>query len=167
ADDTLCNNGSTTFSITNPNTVRGVWRYDIEVTYPAGVSGTLGDKTNQTVLTQTDNLTNNTNDVQAVTYRFIPHINPGDGGGECGSGVDTTITIYVNPTPRIIVAADDTLCNNGSTTFSITNPNTVRGVWRYDIEVTYPAGVSGTLNDQTNQTALTQVDNITNTTNDV
>jgi gliding motility-associated-like protein len=163
----LCNNTSTTFTITKPNTVRGLWRYDIDVTYPSGVTGSLGDLTNQTNLTQTDNLTNTTNNVQAVTYRFIPHIDPGDGGIECSGGIDTTITVYINPTPRIVVAADDTLCNNTSTTFTITKPNTVRGLWRYDIDVTYPSGVTGSLGDLTNQTNLTQTDNLTNTTNDV
>ncbi|HPO66629.1 MAG TPA: gliding motility-associated C-terminal domain-containing protein, partial [Bacteroidales bacterium] len=132
ADDTLCNNGSTTFSITNPNTVRGVWRYDIEVTYPAGVSGTLGDKTNQTVLTQTDNLINTTNDVQAVTYRFIPHINPGDGGLECGAGVETTLVVYVNPTVHVLFSANaDTICNNSRINIGLSSNETVAHAIRY------------------------------------
>ena len=101
ADDTLCNNGSTTFTVTNPNTQRGLWRYDLDVTYPAGVSGLLTDQNNLTLGSIAETLVNTTLDVQAVTYRFTPHINPSDGGPECGSGVDTLITIYVNPTPRI------------------------------------------------------------------
>ena len=167
ADDTLCYNGSTTFTITNPNTVRGTWRYDVDVTYPAGVTGSLGNLTNQTVLTQAETLSNTTSDVKAVTYLFTPHIDPTDGGSECQNGLDTTITVYVNPQPDIEVTADDTLCYNGSTTFTITNPNTVRGTWRYDVDVTYPAGVTGSLGNLTNQTVLTQAETLSNTTSDV
>ena len=167
ADDTLCYNGSTTFTVTNPNTLRGTWRYDVDVTYPAGVTGSLGDLTNQTVLTQAETLSNTTSDVKAVTYLFTPHIDPSDGGAECQNGLDTTITIYVNPRPDIEVTADDTLCYNGSTTFTVTNPNTLRGTWRYDVDVTYPAGVTGSLGDLTNQTVLTQAETLSNTTSDV
>src|SRR4030042_180955 len=115
ADDTICYNGSTDFTIVNPNTQRGTWRYDVDVTYPGGVTGTLGDLNNQTILALTDNLSNTTLNGQWVTYQFTPHINPDDGDAECAGGVDTTITVYLKQRPRIEVSADDTICYNGST----------------------------------------------------
>ncbi len=163
-DDTLCYDGTADITITNPTNQTGEWRYDLDVTYPVGVTGTLSDGTNQTDLNLTDNLVNTTLTVQTVTYHFTPHIDPGDGQGECGGGVDTTITVYINPRPRIEVTADDTLCYDGSTSFTLVNPTNQTGEWRYDLDVTYPAGVTGTLSDGTNQTALNLTDNLVNTT---
>ncbi|MEJ5265870.1 MAG: immunoglobulin domain-containing protein, partial [Bacteroidales bacterium] len=157
ADDTTCNGQQIDIHLlSNITATNFTWTV---VAHPDLSGYSNGSAANDYHIKQ--NITNNGDSVRAIVYIIVPTIY-----NRC---VLPTIydTIYVNPTPRIIVAADDTLCNNGSTTFSITNPNTVRGVWRYDIDVTYPAGVSGSLNDQTNQTALTQVDNITNTTNDV
>ena len=133
------------------------------MTYPAGVTGTLSDGTSQTALNLTDNLVNTSLSVQTVTYHFTPHIDPGDGDGECGNGLDTTITVYINPQPRIEVSVDDTLCYDGVARLSITNPTNQTGEWRYDLDVTYPAGVTGTLSDGTNQTALNLTDNLVNT----
>ncbi len=79
-------------------------------------------------------------------------------------GLDTTITVYINPRPRIEVAVDDTLCYDGTADITITNPTNQTGEWRYDLDVTYPAGVTGILSDGTSQTALNLTDNLVNTT---
>ncbi len=163
-DDTLCYDGTTDFTITNPTNQTGEWRYDLDVTYPVGVTGTLSDASNLTDLLLTDNLMNTTLTVQTVTYHFTPHIDPGDGDGECAGGIDTLITIYINPQPRIIVAVDDTLCYDGSTDFTISNPTNQTGEWRYDLDVTYPVGVTGTLSDVSNLTDLSLTDNLINST---
>jgi len=122
----------------------------------------------------TDDLTNSGNDVQTVTYIFTPHIDPGDGGGECGDGLPVIISIEINPQPRIAVTADDdVLCYEGDAAFNVTNLNTVNaiGTWRYDVSVVYPGGVTGDWTaGLTNQTATgiaALTDDLTNTTNDV
>jgi len=92
-DDTVCNNSAVTFNIVNPNTVSGEWKYDIAVTYPAGVTGTLGNRLGEVSLVQVDNLVNSTQDLQVVEYRFTSKIDPGDGGVEC-IGRDTVIRVY-------------------------------------------------------------------------
>ena len=96
-----------------PNTVNtgATWYYDLApVVYPVGVAGTLsGGMTDQTatgVAALTDNVVNNTNNVQTVVYTFTPHIRPGDTGAECANGVPVTITIKINPRPRIAVVSD-------------------------------------------------------------
>jgi hypothetical protein len=54
----------------------------------------------------TDLLVNNTNTVQTVTYQFIPKIlDPRTGLAYCEDGIDATITIWINPQPRIEVSA--------------------------------------------------------------
>ena len=104
-DPVLCYDGDAVFNISTVNTAvstGGQWRYDVSVSYPAGVNGDwLAGLTNQTAATLTDNLNNTTDFVQTVTYTFTPHIRPGDGGPECPNGVPVTILVNVNPQPRI------------------------------------------------------------------
>ena len=184
ADEVLCYDGDASFDITNMNTVNttGEWRYDVEIIYPADVDGTYGTAGSTVVLSNqtavgiaalTDDLTNSGNDVQTVTYTFTPHIDPGDGGAECASGVPVIISIEINPQPRIAVNTDGVLCYDGDAAFDITNLNTVNtiGTWRYDVSVVYPGGVTGDwTGGLTNQTAAgiaALTDDLTNTTNDV
>jgi gliding motility-associated-like protein len=189
ADQVLCYDGDAEFDITNLNTVNttGTWRYDVEIVYPTDVDGTYGTAgstvtlTNQTatgVAALTDDLTNSGTDVQTVRYTFTPHIDPGDGGGECGDGVPVVITIEINPQPRVAVTTDQVLCYDGDAEFDITNLNTVNatGTWRYDVEIVYPTDVDGTYGTAgstvtlTNQTATgvaALTDDLTNSGTDV
>ena len=165
-DPVLCYDGDAVFNISTVNTAvstGGQWRYDVSVSYPAGVNGDwLAGLTNQTAASLTDNLTNTTDLVQTVTYTFTPHIRPGDGGPECANGIPITLTIQIDPQPKLAVATDPVLCYDGDAVFNISTPNTAvstGGQWRYDIEITYPADVTGTYGGPgttvplTNQTA--------------
>ena len=178
-DEILCYDGNAAFDITNPNTVNaaGEWRYDVTVNYPAGVAGDwvagLNNMTTTGLAAITDNLTNNTDDVQTVTYTFTPHIDPGDGGGECSNGVPVIIEIEINPQPSIQVTTDEILCYDGDASFDITNPNSVNttGEWRFDVSVVYPAGVTGDWSTGLTGVTATGIsaisDNLTNTTDDI
>ena len=73
----LCYDDPAMFDITNPNTVHtgATWYYDVSpVIYPAGVTGDWAsgftDLTATGIAALTDNLINNTNDVQTVLYTF-------------------------------------------------------------------------------------------------
>ncbi len=126
SDPELCYTGSAVFDITNLNTVNTgtTWYYDVETTYPLGVTGSwptgLTDQTATGIAALTDNLVNTTNDFKTVTYKFIPHIRPGDGGDECEAGVEVTIEVVINPQPKIAVTTDPELCYTGSAVFDIT-----------------------------------------------
>jgi gliding motility-associated-like protein len=105
------------------------------------------DQTATGVAALTENLVNNTNDVQTVSYTFTPHIRPGDGGSECTGGIPVTVTIKINPQPKIAVTTNPVLCFNENARFNLSTVNTVistGGQWRYDVEITYPADVTGT-----------------------
>lgn len=138
-DSVICNEGSTDFAISTPNTqIRGDWFYDLTVTADAGISGArTGGRTNETSFTE--ELTNNTSIVQKVVYHFHPVIIPDDGGSDCENGGpnDKTIIIWVNPTPDIEISVPNTVaCNEATTTIAVTTPNvTLRGDWFYDITV--------------------------------
>ena len=78
--DTLFCNGSTiNFTIDSLVISRGEVMYDLDVTYPVGVSGILTDGSRQ-IVNISDLLTNSTDSHQTVTYTFRPYIqgNPGD-----------------------------------------------------------------------------------------
>ncbi len=177
-DTELCYDGPAKFDITKLNIVNTgtTWYYDIETTYPLGVTGSwptgLTDQTATGIGALTDNLVNTTNDFKTVTYKFIPHIRPGDGGDECETGVEVTIEIVINPQPKIAVTTDPELCYTGSAVFDITKLNTVNTgtTWYYDVETTYPLGVTGSwptgLTDQTATGIAALTDNLVNTTND-
>ena len=67
-----------------------------------------------------DQLFNPDTIVHKVIYHFIPRISPIDGESDCENGKDTTITIWVNPIPRITVSIPDTIfCNNEITDFTV------------------------------------------------
>ena len=91
-DEILCYDGDAVFRYNEAEYLNatGEWRYDVTV-LPGRSNrrwaGGLTDVTATGVSAITDNLTNTTDDVQTVTYTFTPHIDPGDGGGECGGGV--------------------------------------------------------------------------------
>ncbi len=180
-DQELCYDNPASFDVTNLNTVNAgsTWYYDVSpVIYPAGVTGDwaagLTDQTATGIAALTDNLVNNTNDVQTVIYTFTPHIRPGDGGAECTAGVPVTVTVNINPRPRIAVTTNGGLCYDDPATFDVTNPNTVHtgAIWYYDVlPVIYPAGVTGNwaagLTDQTATGIAVLTDNLINITDNV
>ena len=79
------------------------------------VQGTvvISDLTATGIASFTDNLSNNGDIVRTITYRFIPHIMPGDGGAECQNGIPIVRTVEINPQPKITVATDPVLCYDG------------------------------------------------------
>ena len=112
SDSVLCNGETTILTVTNPNNpIRGTWTYNLEVTADSQISGHTGDQTGVTIPSYTETLTNSDTIVHKVEYRFIPRIHPDDLGAECGNPRDTTITIWVNPTPDISIGADTVICD--------------------------------------------------------
>jgi gliding motility-associated-like protein len=90
-------------------------------------------------------LTNLTNEVQTVTYNFRARIKDPqeNGSGYCDDGTDTTITIYVNPTPVMSVSIDETVyCDLSEITFEISDLNgTVLGEKMYTLTTVFENGL--------------------------
>jgi ribosomal protein S15P/S13E len=74
-------------------------------------------------------LINLTNQVQAVTYHFKARVRDdrlGHIGSFCDQGGDTTLTIYVNPTPRLSVSVPDTIvCDSVNLVITVDDLNGV------------------------------------------
>jgi hypothetical protein len=173
ASDTLCFDEGTTFDVSTTNTTTGTWVYDL-VVIPSdpGVTGFTPTENDRTTLNFTDLLVNNTNTVQTVTYQFIPKIlDPRTGLAYCEDGIDTTITIWINPQPRIAVSASDTLCFDEGTTFDISTVTpsiNTTGTWVYDLVVTpSDPGVTGFTPTENDRTTLNFTDLLVNNTNTV
>ncbi len=142
-NDTICNEDFISINVTNPNSTIGNWRYRLDVDYGDSIVGTLpelplymdfGEAMNQI----SDTLVNIGLRYGTVKYTFTPYIESTWGGDSCMNWRDTTITIWVNPTPAIRVVAEDTvICNGETTNIRIHNPNEfVFGEWVYDLYVT-------------------------------
>ena len=75
----------------------------------------------------TNTLINTTNAVQVVTYHFKARIRddrPGREGFFCDQGGDTTITVYVQPTPRLTVSIPDTIvCDSTEINITVNDGN--------------------------------------------
>ena len=70
----------------------------------AGVTGYTPTGSDLTTMNFTDLLINNTDIVQTVTYQFTPKIlGPNGTTAYCENGVDTTITIWINPQPKLVL----------------------------------------------------------------
>ena len=182
-DDVQCYDGEARFAVTDPHTLNtGTWLYDVQITYPADVTGTYGGPSEVVTLTDLtavgasallDDLMNSGLDAQTVEYVFTPKIDPNDGGAICGAGVSQTFNIEINPRPTIAVTTDLVLCYDDAAVFDITKLNTVNaiGEWRYDVSVVYPADVTGDwasgLTNQVLTGAGALTDNLLNSGTDV
>ena len=144
ADSILCNGDPAEISIYNPNQfVFGDWVYDLEVVADSGMGGFRASDTSLIATSIVDPLVNYDTVLHKVEYHFSPK-NAFD-SLLCGGGEDTTIVIWVNPTPQIRVTNNDSiLCDGDSVTFDIRNPNTlVRGDWKFNLEIITDPAVSG------------------------
>ncbi|MEZ5071171.1 MAG: hypothetical protein R2751_09420 [Bacteroidales bacterium] len=139
-DTVICNNQFLNVTVSNPNTsVVGLWQYELQVTAHAAISGARADGFFYagTDLSFSDSLVNSDTAVHEVVYHLIPGI---DGSITCGNGRDTTITVWVNPTPNIHVLPNDTLfCNNGVVDFTVLDGmGDVIGDKKYLVRALYP-----------------------------
>jgi hypothetical protein len=102
--------------------------YQLTTTFtPGAVQGvqTSGEYMAGTSIINT--LINNTNLVQEVTYHFKARIRddrPGHSGSFCDQGGDTTITVYLQPTPRLTVSIPDTIvCDSSAINITVNDGN--------------------------------------------
>ena len=151
-DTVICNDEDVAFTIQNlnPNT-RGEWKYNLAVDYGAYITGdNIGGEYGSSDTYLTDHLVNHDTAVHAVSYHYTPRITPDDMGLDCGSGRDTTIWVWVNPTPeiRVNITPDTVICNEDWIDLFVRNPNIpVRGDWMYYLDIDYGTYITGDLTD--------------------
>ncbi|HEX3006670.1 MAG TPA: gliding motility-associated C-terminal domain-containing protein, partial [Bacteroidales bacterium] len=147
-DTVYCDGSSVPINISTPTTATGTVVYDLVTTPESNVSGYKNTSSNNSIASFIDNLSNSDDNYKTVKYRFKGKIIHADPSFTCNQGTDTTITIYMNPTPRVNIAVPstakgsrDSLCYNEGTTISVTTPNkNVIGTIKYDLTVAYNSG---------------------------
>ena len=157
-DTLFCNGSTVNFTIDSLVISRGEVMYNLDVTYPGVVTGTLTDGSRQ-VINISDTLTNNSDSHQTVTYRFSPYIQGKPGDPTCSNGIDTTIVIHLEPTAKVApILANDELCNGDSVNIQLTTVTVpYRGIrFNVDAQNSYPE-ISG----YTDRTGLIGSDIIT------
>ncbi len=119
-DTVICNDQYITLEVRNPNhlLLGGEWMYDLIVTDTSGfITGVNQDSL---VIPEgglytyiEDFLHNSDTSAHSVTYNFIPMIRSSDDGQVCRNAETISVTVWVNPTPRLYISFEDSvLCNN-------------------------------------------------------
>jgi len=117
--DTVCNGSQIDFAIDSLVISRGTVMYDLNILYPAGITGTLSNGSNP-IANISDNLVNSTDTYQTVTYTFSPYIQGKPGDPTCHNGIDTTIYVIVEPTAKVTGSiVNSEICNNGNATINL------------------------------------------------
>ncbi len=138
-DTIACHGSEVSFIMSSPTLdVTGEMVYELTTVYLTGaVQGVRADGIyTEPDFSFTDSLVNLTDSMQQITYTFTPRIlNPKTGVMWCSNGRDTTITIYLNPEPRLKAeAVNDTVCYNEGIEIDVTRLNgNVLGDWRYHV----------------------------------
>jgi hypothetical protein len=149
-----CDITTTSIQLTSPSTfTSGLVSFRYTVTTTGSVAGyttpTTGLPNNYFI---TDNLVNNTDVYQIVTYRVVP-ISPVG----CVDGPAQNATVTVNPTPRAIpVNLKPAICSGGTTEIVLTTPTVMTsGAIRFDYTVSVTGGpgiVTGNIAPETDRT---------------
>jgi gliding motility-associated-like protein len=125
--DTInCNATPISFNVNTPSVTTGIVKYNSSLTKSdngASVLTGVSNRNNALVLNYTDVITNNSSEIKNVKYFFNPYID-GVNGGTCEISKDTSLTVYINPTPNLSVVADDYLvCDSTVVKFSLNTQN--------------------------------------------
>ena len=111
--------------------------YDLTTTYsPGQVEGVRADgqyPINENIV---DQLINKTDQFQVVSYTLRYRLRSDQSYGYCDHGIDTTIVIYLEPTPKVTgTIVNDTLCNGDEARYTLTTVTTpVIGI-EFNVEV--------------------------------
>ncbi|MEK6781528.1 MAG: PKD-like domain-containing protein, partial [Bacteroidota bacterium] len=145
----VCNLGTPNITITSPTTtsVASDLTFDVTVTLPGGVTGTLLAGNGIAGATapfsiNTGVLTNANNNFETVIYTITPKL------AGCVDGPLQVVNVIVEPTPQADVPVNNlpVICNGGSPSIDVTSPTapSVAGNLTFDVSVSLPAGISGT-----------------------
>ena len=142
-ETTLCNDAATDITLTSPSTFsNGDIRFRYTVTSTGGVTGFTASVTDLPLGHVIADMLHNPSDApQTVTYTIYP-VNP---SAVCGEGPAQTVTITVNPTPRIYPELSDIIhCDNTAAGITLQSPSTfTSGSVTFKYTATATGGVSG------------------------
>ena len=146
SNDTICNNGTIIYTLTSPtipyfgfNSLR--FNVDIINPYPTEITGysTRFNLTLSSIITET--LNNSSDTARMIMYIITPATTNIMGMQNC-PGINDTIRLWINPTPRAIpLNAKPAICSTESTEITLTTPTVMtKGAITFDYTVTLSGG---------------------------
>lgn len=150
----ICSGVPTNINITSPTVATAgsvTMNYSVTVSPTAGsVSGYSSPQGNLPLqpggFTIADNLINNSNVVQTVTYHLIPVAQGAKGGAGC-TGANVDVPVSVEPTPKINTISNKTYCEGVALNLTMTSPTIPSsGGIVFDISSVVTGGVTGNTN---------------------
>jgi len=160
-NNALCNGDNVAISWTSPTTPYAGKEFNIRVINDYVEISGYSDQTGLTTADIiTDALSNSGDTARMIQYVIIPVLLDMEGNQRC-PGINDTVDVWVNPTPRINPIATSQICYGAPTNIRLTSPTVMTsGVIRFDYTITAsapPAVVGGNrlpANDQSQGTLM-------------
>ncbi len=138
----VCDTALITLNLTAGNgEVEGEKYYHLETSYTGDVTNVQASGYYPINYVISDILINDTKHFQTITYRIKPLFKDYNGIDlfDCDRGIDTTITITLNPTPFFddIIVSDTVICNENSISFEFFNSQNTTGTMVFELIGTY------------------------------
>ncbi|TVR71724.1 MAG: hypothetical protein EA408_08785, partial [Marinilabiliales bacterium] len=173
ADTIVCDSSTVSIDVTDLlGDVEGEKVYQLTTSFTGTVEGVRATGEYEAGTDFSDFLVNHTSEVQVVTYHFKAMIRDdrtGNNFGYCDQGGDTTIYVYVNPTPLISVTLEETVyCDLSEIVFEIEDLNgAVIGDKIYTLTTTYQTGMVAGVPADGDYDRVDLVHDLQNLTNEV
>jgi gliding motility-associated-like protein len=143
-NDTICNNSPVTYTLETPTTAIYGVRFNVRVVNPWPEITGADDRDDLPDLSIINETLNNDGDTaRMIMYVITPATLAKTGAQKC-IGINDTIRLWVNPTPRVIpINAFPAICYGDLTRITLTSPTVMtKGEIRFDFSVT-SSGVPG------------------------
>jgi gliding motility-associated-like protein len=144
SNDTICNNNSITYTLSSPTTAIYGVSFNVNVVNPYPEISGYSDKSDLTTSSLVNETLSNIGDTaRMIMYIISPATITSSGIRNC-PGINDTIRLWINPTPRVIpVNSKPAICYSDATEITLTTPTAMTsGVIRFDYSVS-TTGVPG------------------------
>ncbi|HPF01643.1 MAG TPA: gliding motility-associated C-terminal domain-containing protein, partial [Bacteroidales bacterium] len=154
-DDDICNNTLITYTLSSPTIATVGIRFNINVIndYPTEISGHSNHANIALPFSHSEGLSNSGDTARMIMYVISPFLLDGNNNPKC-PGINDTIKIWVNPTPRATpINAIPEMCYGESTMITLNSPTVMTsGVieFNYNTTVSDP-GIVGDMPVQINR----------------
>ena len=169
--DTICDGDNVSIALESDSRPTKPVRFRYTFTEPFGVTVTPGGATEGLNRgdTITDQIVNITDTAKLVTYVVTPYTTRAQDDIEKCTGVNDTVYVWVEPTPRVdATPVIDTICNEGTTSIALESDSRPTKPVRFRYTFTEPFGVTVTPGGATEglvrgDTIIDQIENTSDT----
>ena len=169
--DTICDGDNVSIALESDSRPTKPVRFRYTFTEPFGVTVTPGGATEGLNRgdTITDQIVNITDTAKLVTYVVTPYTTRAQDDIEKCTGVNDTVYVWVEPTPRVdATPVIDTICNEGTTSIALESDSRPTKPVRFRYTFTEPFGVTVTPGGSTEglirgDTIIDQIVNVSDT----